>query len=92
MASLQAKHVRSCNSGRAWTPFRDALEGCTCPLGAVYYVVVRDGARADKIRVGRNRKDAERVLRKIAVSVDEGDYRPQPNVAFAEWADLGSHR
>jgi integrase len=87
MASLQAKHSRMCATGRAWTPFQVAAEGCTCPQGPLYYVVVRDGARADKIRVGRNRRQAERALRKIAVTVDEGDYQPQPNIAFSEWAD-----
>jgi integrase len=50
-------------------------------------VVVRDGSKAHKQRAGRNRKDAERALRKIAVSIDDGDYRPQPNIPFREWAD-----
>jgi hypothetical protein len=65
---------------------------CTCPDGPLYYVVVRDGARADKIRAGRNRRQAERALRKIAVTVDDGSYQPQLNIAFAAWADhwLGS--
>jgi integrase len=87
MASIQAKHSRTCGIGRAWTPFQAAAEGCTCAQGPLYYVVVREGARADKIRVGRNRRQAERALRKIAVAVDDGDYQPQPNVAFSEWAD-----
>jgi integrase len=50
-------------------------------------VVVREGVRADKIRAGRNRRHAERALRKIAVAVDDGDYEPQLNIAFADWAD-----
>ncbi|MDQ2984251.1 MAG: site-specific integrase [Actinomycetota bacterium] len=50
-------------------------------------MVVREGGRADKIRAGRNRRQAERALRKIAVTVDEGDYQPQPNIPFADWAD-----
>ena len=87
MASLQAKHSRTCGSGRAWSAFSVATEGCTCPKGPLYYVVVREGSRADKIRVGRNRRQAERALRKIAVSVDEGEYQPQQNIAFADWAD-----
>jgi integrase len=84
---LQAKHVRSCAIGRAWTSFADAPTGCTCPDGPLYYVVVREGARADKIRAGRNRRQAERALRKVAVAVDEGEYEPQLNIAFTEWAD-----
>jgi integrase len=87
VASLQAKHVRKCAIGRAWTSFARAGEGCTCPDGPLYYVVVREGSRADKIRAGRNRRQAERALRKVAVAVDEGEYEPQFNMAFADWAD-----
>jgi integrase len=86
VASLQAKHSRSCAQGRAWTSFGVALNGCTCPKGPLYYVVVRDGGRADKIRVGRNRRGAEHALRKIAVSVDDGEYQPQLNISFEDWA------
>jgi integrase len=50
-------------------------------------VVVREGAKASKVRVGRGRRDAERALRKIAVTVDEGAFRPQLNIRFAEWSD-----
>jgi hypothetical protein len=85
VASIHAKHSRSCATGRAWTPFAEAAAACSCPSGPLYYVVVRDGPRSDKIRVGRNRKDAQRALRKIAVSVDDGDYQPQLNVRFDDW-------
>ncbi len=85
MASLQAKHVGKCASGKAWTPFASAKEGCTCPQGPVYYVVVRAGSRAEKVRVGRDRQAAERALRKIAVEVDDGNYVPQQKIAFADW-------
>jgi integrase len=85
MASLQAKHSRACELGRAWTPFARTIDGCTCPTGPLYYVVIRDGGRAEKVRAGRNRREAERVLRKIAVELDEGDYRPQLNIRFDEW-------
>jgi integrase len=67
--------------------FKEASVGCTCPQGPVYYVVVREGRRAYKERVGRNRRDAERALRKIAVSIDDGAYRPQENIGFSDWAD-----
>jgi integrase len=78
--------VRTCGLQKPWTTFAAATAGCTCPQGPVYYAVVREGNRADKIRVGRSRKDAERALRKIAVEVDEGQYRPQLNIAFENWA------
>ena len=87
VASLQAKHSRACALERAWTRFTTADDGCTCPQGPLYYVVVREGRKAYKQRVGRNRKEAERALRKIAVSVDDGAYRPQLNIRFPEWAD-----
>ena len=87
MASLQAKHSRQCTLGRTWTPFKRRSVGMQCPQGPVYYVVVREGRKAYKHRAGRNRRDAERALRKIAVSVDEGVYRPQENVGFSDWAD-----
>lgn len=85
MASLQAKHVTRCASGKSWTAFSAAMDGCTCPQGPLYYVVVRAGERAEKIRVGRDRRAAERALRKIAVEVDDGSYVTQQNVAFGEW-------
>jgi hypothetical protein len=50
-------------------------------------VVVREGRKAYKERVGRNRRDAEWALRKIAVSIDDGVYRPQENIGFSDWAD-----
>jgi integrase len=87
VASLQAKHSRHCALARTWTPFRDAVPGCTCSQGPVYYVVVREGLKAHKQRVGRNRREAERALRKIAVSIDEGAYRPQENIGFSDWTD-----
>ena len=52
MPSLQANHTRRCALGRAWTPFREAIDGCTCPGGPLYYVVVRDGEHAHKEPVG----------------------------------------
>ena len=57
------------------------------PAGPLYYVVVREGNVASKVRVGRSRREAERALRKIAVSVDEGAFRPQLNIRFADWAE-----
>lgn len=53
----------------------------------MYYVVVRHRGGANKTRVGRNREQARRALRKIQVAVDDGDYEPQRNISFQEWAD-----
>jgi len=50
-------------------------------------VVVRDGRKNHADRVGKNRKAAERALRKVAVQVDEGVYRPQQNIRFETWGE-----
>ena len=84
MASLQARHVRGCQLGRDWTTFADA-EGCGCEPG--YYVVVREGAKLNRERVGKNRKQAERALAKRQVETDEGSWTPHQSVRFSEWGD-----
>ena len=51
-------------------------------------MVVREGRKLHREKVGKNRKTAERALRKIGTQVDEGAYRPQKTIRFhAEWAD-----
>jgi integrase len=87
MASLQARHSRSCPrfGSSGWTPYEDARQECACTPR--YYVVIRDGAKVARERVGRDRKIAEAALRKIAVQVDEGEYRARQDIRFKEWAD-----
>jgi integrase len=87
MASLQAKHSQRCALGRAWTPFEEALSGCTCREGPFYYVVVRVGDDAHKEAVGRDRHEAEIALHRLEAAVEEGDYRPRPTIGFIDWAD-----
>lgn len=87
MASLQAKHARTCAAGRVWTTFEAATRRCTCAGGASYYIVVREGKASHKTRVGRNRKVAERALRKVQVTVDEGSFRVQRNIGFSAWSE-----
>jgi integrase len=86
MASLQARHTRTCATAKAWTPFLTATEGCTCTGGPTYYVVVREGKKNNRDRVGKNRQQAERALRKIGTQVDEGEYQPQRRIIFDTWA------
>ena len=60
MASLQARHSRTCKVGRHWTTFAEATKqkGCTCvPL---YHVVLRHDGKLVREPVGHNRKEAER--------------------------------
>jgi integrase len=87
MASLQARHSRTCALEKPWTPFERASEGCTCTGGPTYYVAVREGRRLHRERVGKNRKLAQRALTKIQAQVDEGEFRAQRNIKFAVWAD-----
>ena len=92
MASLHANHTRVCALGRAWTSFERATDGCTCPEGPFYYVVVHVGEHTHKEAVGRDRQGAEIALRQLEAAVEDGAYRPRPTIGFGEWADrwLGS--
>src|SRR6266851_1814560 len=86
MASLQVRHSRSCASGKPWTPI-DAIVDAGCSCSPTFYVVVREGRRLHRERVGKNRQHAERSLRKIGTQVDDGIFTPQKRIRFAEWAD-----
>src|SRR5262245_60946344 len=84
MASIQARHSRRCALGKPWTSFDDARDvGCSC--SPVYHVAFRHEGKLVRERVGRNRKQAERALHKIANQVNEGDYAPQEDVTFRVW-------
>ncbi len=87
MASIQARHNRSCALARPWTTFSEATDGCTCPKGPLYHVVTRDNGKLIREPVGRNRKDAARALTAVAHSQDEGTYLAPRNLTFAVWAD-----
>ncbi len=87
MASLQARHSRSCNLGRPWTTFAEATKqkGCTCtPL---YHVVLRRDGRLVREPVGHNRKEAERALDARRGDVARRAYRVLDDVRFDDWAD-----
>jgi integrase len=86
MASLQTRHRRTCALGKPWTPFAaDKLQGCDC--GPTYYVVVREGSKLHRDRVGPNRKAAERALTKVQAAEDDGGFVPVKNIRFDAWAD-----
>lgn len=86
MASVQARHKGSRSLGKVWTPFaKERLSGCDC--GPTLYVVVRQGRKLYRERVGKDRQAAERALRKIGSQVDGGAYQPQKSIRFAVWAD-----
>jgi integrase len=87
MASLQANHSPRCAIRRAWTPFDQATDGCTCPQGPFYYVVVREGDASHKEPVGRDRHLAEIALHRLAAAIENGEYKLRPAIGFSEWAD-----
>lgn len=86
MASLQARHSRSCPL-YPWTPFAKSTkkDGCTCtPL---YHVVTRDAGKLIREAVGHNRKEAERALDACRGDIARHRYRVIENIRFDEWAD-----
>lgn len=87
MPSIQARHSRSCALRRPWTTFEDAQAGCTCKGGPIYHVATRVDGKLHRESVGRNRKNAQRALNRVAVAEDEGTFDPVRNIRFDEWAD-----
>jgi len=87
MASLQARHSRSCRLKRPWTTFAEATkqQGCTCtPL---YHVVLRSSGRLIREPVGHNRKEAERALDARRGDIARRTYRVLEDIPFDKWAD-----
>lgn len=85
MASLQARHSRSCAIGRPWTTFDEARRGCTC--NPLYHVVLRHNGKLVREPVGQNRKEAERALDARRGDVARRKYRVLEDIAFTTWAD-----
>ncbi len=85
MASLQARHTRTCALGRPWTTFEDARTGCTCR--PAYVAVIYQGGKTHREKLGTDRREAERAFKRFDVAADLGEYRPIPNVTFEAWAD-----
>jgi integrase len=50
-------------------------------------LVVRDGDEAHKEPIGRDPQQAEAALLRLERDIENGDYRPRLNIAFADWAD-----
>jgi integrase len=87
MASLQARHSRSCKIGKPWTTFAVATKqrGCTCvPL---YHVVTRHDGKLVREAVGHNRKEAERALDARRGDIARREYRVVQDIRFDAWAD-----
>jgi len=83
MASLQARHARTCVLA-PWSTFEAAAD---CGCGPTYYVTVREVKKIHRERVGKNRKQAERALTKRQAQVDDGAWAPQKSIRFREWGE-----
>ena len=91
MASLQARHSRSCPL-YPWTPFARATKrgGCTCtPL---YHVVLRHDGKLVREPVGANRKEAERALDARRGDIARRTYRIVDDIRFGELGDAREAR
>lgn len=100
MAALQARHSRRCALGQSpgggsrprelAADNAEARAGCTCQ--PIYFVAVRSDGKKERIELGRNLKQAKRAQTKFQAQEDAGEYQPQKNIGFDEWADewLGS--
>ena len=86
MASLQARHQRSC-SLYPWTPFAKATtkHGCTC--NPLYYTHHRAEGKVVREIAGHNRKEAQRVLDALRGDVARRRFRVLEEIAFEDWAD-----
>ena len=86
MASLQARHSRSCPC-YPWTPFAKSTKRNGCACTPLYHVVSRHADRLIREPVGHNRKEAERALDARRGDIARHKYRVVENVRFDEWAD-----
>jgi integrase len=84
MASVQARHSRSCALGDTFRAPEHG-EGCTCR--PTLYVFVRQAGKTHKHKVGRNAKAAERLRTKLQGKEDESSYEPIRNIRFREWGE-----
>jgi integrase len=87
MASLQARHARSCPL-RTTTADPMALAGCTCK--PTYWISVWEDGRQSWQKAGDTGKDRRQALRELArvqTRQDEGSWMAPKRIAFEKWAD-----
>ena len=84
MASLQARHQKSCVLGaKKWTTPKP--EGCNCT--PTYYVVASSSERGGRRSVGKNLQLAKRELTATQSAQDRHEWKPDDVRTFSEWAD-----
>src|SRR5262252_588532 len=86
MASLQARHLRSCSAfpGR-WTPAERTSAGSGCTCEPTFYLAIRHGPKLVRERAGKSRHFAERLRDMRNAEVDGEALQPLSGVHFAEW-------
>ncbi len=86
MASLQARHQRSCPL-YPWTPYAKATKAKGCKCSPLYYTHVRAEGKVVREIVGHNRKEAERALDALRGDVARRRYRVLEEIRFDAWAE-----
>jgi integrase len=87
MASLQARHSRSCKTGKSWTTFEAATKAKGCSCKPMYHVAFWRNEKLIREVVGHDRQDASRALRVIDGNLATRRYRVLREIRFAEWGD-----
>src|SRR4051812_786634 len=89
MASLQLRHARTCQLGKAWTALVDERtpkpDGCTCQPS--YTIVATAREAGGRRSVGQNFREALRALEKTRVEQREGTHVVAPDKKFLVYAD-----
>ena len=86
MASLQARHQRTCRL-YPWTPAARATKKSGCSCVPMFHVVLRHDGKLVREAVGHNRKVADRALDARRGDVARREYRVLDDKPFDEWAD-----
>jgi integrase len=96
MASLQVRHQgrrdkdtrewKGCALGRQWTPVATLDEG-RCDCSPTFYVVTSVGGKLIREKAGTDRAKAEERLGRVAIHLNEGDYKPPVHKRFGSFAD-----
>jgi integrase len=85
MASIQARHSRSCALKRPWTTFDDATKDAGCDCTPLYHVVHRHDGRLVRDPVGHVRKHALRALDARRGDLARERYRAVRTARFDAW-------
>ena len=86
MASLQARHQRSCPL-YPWTPAAKTTKAAGCTCVPLFHVALRHDGKLVREPVGHNRREAERALDARRGDIARRVYRVPDDIRFIDWAD-----